>query len=65
MTRPKECIRLRVENAALREALEEQWEAAHFDHCARLHGPEKACMWPRPEVLWVVPQAREDPHAAS
>lgn len=67
-TRPKrrtsELERLRAENEALRAALEEQWEEAHFDHCGRLHGPEKTCMWPRPEVLG--PQkSREDPSAAS
>jgi hypothetical protein len=62
MTRARnEMETLRLENNALREALEEQWEEAHFDHCGRLHGPDKPCMWPRPELL----KPREGPNAAS
>ena len=70
MTRPAsprdslrpEVTRLRSENAALREALEKQWEEAHFDHCGRLHGADKQCLWPRPKVL---AETRGDPNAAS
>jgi len=41
---------------ALREALQEQWEEAHFDHCGRLNGPgdtclQHPCMWPKPKAL--------------
>jgi hypothetical protein len=46
--------RLERENHELREALYEQWEAAHFDHCGRWphspqHGPR--CNWPPPPIL--------------
>jgi hypothetical protein len=42
---------LLAEVRRLRADLEAQWEENHFEHCGRPHGPEKACMWPRPESL--------------
>jgi hypothetical protein len=43
---------LETENEALREALREEWKAAHDDHCGSLpHPPGRRCYWPPPEVL--------------
>ncbi len=46
-----------------REALREQWEGAHFDHCTRLGSdgecPKERCMWPKPAILSTL----ERPHS--
>lgn len=48
-----ELQQLRQENEQLRQALEEQWEANHFEHCGRdwPHPTGRVCHWPRPEIL--------------
>ncbi len=45
--------RLRAENAALRDELEEQWRANHFEHCSREwpHPEGTRCNWERPAIL--------------
>ncbi len=50
---PDELERLRADNAALRQALKEQWEANHYDRCGEVwpHPPGDECMWDPPAVL--------------
>lgn len=50
--------RLRAENAALRDELEEQWQANHFEHCSREwpHPEGARCNWERPPILDAAPE---------
>lgn len=47
-------IDLAVENAQLRVALREEWEANHAEHCGFSHPlphDRSVCGWPLPELL--------------
>ena len=53
MTPEEEVEVLRLENAALREELREQWESNHAEHCGSEwpHPEGKDCYWPLPAIL--------------
>lgn len=41
----------KAEIAALREALQEQWEANHGEHCRNVWPHDGICYWPKPAIL--------------